>query len=230
MVTNLTIPGRYLVLMPTVDYIGISRRIEDEKERERLKKIALNLKPKGMGMIIRTAAEGLAEEELEADRNFLFNLWQKIVKRSKKGPTPALLFHDRDLLYRILRDLFTTEVDRLIIDDLSTYEKALDLLAFLGPHLRSKVQLFTGNSLFSIYGIEQQIEEALRRKIWLESGAYLVFDQTEALTVVDVNTGKYTGSTCLEDTVLHTNLAAAKEIARQIRLRNIGGIIVDRLH
>ncbi len=225
-VTNLTIPGRYLVLMPTVDYIGISRRIEDEKERERLKKIALNLKPKGMGMIIRTAAEGLAEEELEADRNFLFNLWQKIVKRSKKGPTPALLFHDHDLLYRILRDLFTTEVDRLIIDDLSTYEKALDLLAFLGPHLRSKVQLFTGNSLFSIYGIEQQIEEALRRKIWLESGAYLVFDQTEALTVVDVNTGKYTGSTCLEDTVLHTNLAAAKEIARQIRLRNIGGIIV----
>ncbi|NLC53038.1 MAG: Rne/Rng family ribonuclease [Firmicutes bacterium] len=225
-VTNLTIPGRYLVLMPTVDYIGISRRIEDERERERLKKIAQHLKPKGMGMIIRTAAEGLAEEELEADRNFLLNLWQKILKRTKKGPTPALLFHDHDLLYRVLRDLFTTEVDRLVIDDLTTYEKALDLLAFLGPHLRNKVQLFTGHSLFSIYNIEQQIEEALRRKIWLESGAYLVFDQTEALTVVDVNTGKYIGSTCLEDTVLHTNLAAAKEIARQIRLRNIGGIIV----
>lgn len=225
-VTNLTIPGRYLVLMPTVDYIGVSRRIEDEKERERLKKIASHLKPKGMGLIIRTAAEGLGEEDLTADRDFLFNLWQKILKKAKKGPTPALLFHDHDLLYRVLRDLFTAEVDRLVIDDLATYEKALDLLGFLGPHLRNKVQLFTGHSLFSVYGVEQQIEEALRRKIWLESGAYLVFDQTEALTVVDVNTGKYTGSTCLEDTVLHTNLAAAKEIARQIRLRNIGGIIV----
>ncbi|NLM37360.1 MAG: TRAM domain-containing protein, partial [Firmicutes bacterium] len=200
--------------------------IEDEKERDRLKKIAMQLKPSGMGLIVRTAAEGLMEEELEADRNFLFNLWQKILKRAKKGPTPALLFHDHDLLYRILRDLFTTEVDRLVIDDQPTYEKALELLAFLGPHLRNKVQLSTGHSLFTAYSIEHQIEEALRRKIWLESGAYLVFDQTEALTVVDVNTGKYTGSTCLEDTVLHTNLAAAKEIARQIRLRNIGGIIV----
>ncbi|HBR28531.1 MAG TPA: ribonuclease G [Firmicutes bacterium] len=225
-VTSLTIPGRYLVLMPTVDYIGISRRIEDEKERERLKKIATHLKPKGMGMIIRTAAEGLSEEDLAADRDFLFNLWQKILKKTKKGPTPALLFHDHDLLYRILRDLFTKEVDRLVIDDRSTYEKALELLNVLGPHLRSKVKLSTENSIFSFYGVEHQIEQALQRKIWLESGAYLVFDQTEALTVVDVNTGKYTGSTCLEDTVFHTNLAAAKEIARQIRLRNIGGIIV----
>ncbi|NLY92172.1 MAG: Rne/Rng family ribonuclease [Firmicutes bacterium] len=225
-VTNLTIPGRYLVLMPTVDYIGISRRIEDEKERERLKKIAAHLKPKGMGLIIRTAAEGLQEEDLESDRDFLINLWQKILKKTKKGPTPALLFHDHDLLYRILRDLFTKEVDRLIIDDLSTYEKALDILSGLGPHLREKVKLFTGTSLFSVYGVEHQIEQALQRKIWLETGAYLVFDQTEALTVVDVNTGKFTGSTCLEDTVFHTNLAAAKEIARQIRLRNIGGIII----
>ncbi|HEY8391917.1 MAG TPA: Rne/Rng family ribonuclease [Capillibacterium sp.] len=225
-VTNLTIPGRYLVLMPTVDYIGVSRRIEDEKERERLKKMAAHLKPKGMGLIVRTAAEGLQEEDLEADRDFLVNLWQKILKKTKKGPTPALLFHDHDLLYRILRDLFTEEVDRLIIDDLPTYEKALDLLGSLRPHLREKVKLFTGTSLFSVYGVEHQIEEALQRKIWLESGAYLVFDQTEALTVVDVNTGKYTGTTCLEDTVFHTNLAAAKEIARQIRLRNLGGIII----
>ena len=225
-VTNLTLPGRYLVLMPTVDYIGISRRIEDEKESERLKKIASRLKPEGMGLIIRTAAEGIEEQELEADRDFLYNLWQKILKKTKKGPVPSLLFHDHDLLYRILRDLFTAEVDRLVIDDLPTYEKALELLTVLGSHLRSRVKLFTGSSLFTVYGIEQQIEEALKRKIWLESGAYLVFDQTEALTVVDVNTGKFTGSICLEDTVLHTNLAAAKEIARQLRLRNIGGIII----
>jgi ribonuclease G len=168
----------------------------------------------------------LQEEDLEADRDFLFNLWQKILKKARKGPTPSLLFHDHDLLYRILRDLFTKEVDRLIIDDRSTYEKALDLLSGLSPHLKNKVKLFTGNSLFSVYGVEHQIEQALQRKIWLDTGAYLVFDQTEALTVVDVNTGKFTGSTCLEDTVFYTNLTAAKEIARQVRLRNIGGIII----
>lgn len=225
-VTNLTIPGRYLVLMPTVDYIGISRRIEEEKERERLKKLAAALKPKGMGLIIRTAAEGIEEHELRTDRDFVLNLWQKTLKKAKKGPVPALLFHDHDLLYRILRDLFTAEVDGLIIDDRSTYEKALELLHVLGTHLRNRVKLFTGNSLFTVYGVEQQIEEALQRKIWLETGAYLVFDQAEALTVVDVNTGKFTGSTCLEDTVLNTNLTAAREIARQLRLRNIGGIII----
>ncbi len=225
-VTNLTIPGRYLVLMPTVDYIGISRRIEDEKERERLKKLAAGLKPKGMGLIIRTAAEGIAEEELLADREFVLNLWQKILKKAKKGPVPSLLFHDHDLLYRILRDLFTDEIDGLIIDDLATYEKALELLNIFGPHLRRRVKLFNGKSLFTVYGVEQQIEEALQRKIWLETGAYLVFDQTEAMTVIDVNTGKFTGTTCLEDTVLNTNLTAAKEIARQLRLRNIGGIII----
>jgi ribonuclease G len=223
--TDLTIPGRFLVLMPTVDYIGISRRIEDEKERERVKEIATRLKPEGMGLIVRTAAEGIGERDLEADRDFLFNLWQKILKKTKKGPVPSLIYHDHDLLYRLLRDLFTEEVDRLIIDDLPTYEKALELLNVLAPHLRGRVKLFSGD-LFSVYGVEHQIEEALQRRIWLDSGAYLVFDQTEALTVVDVNTGKFTGSICLEDTVLHTNLAAAKEIARQIRLRNLAGIII----
>ncbi|HHU51880.1 MAG TPA: Rne/Rng family ribonuclease [Firmicutes bacterium] len=226
-VTNLTLPGRYLVLMPTVDYVGVSRRITDEKERERIKNLAMELKPKDMGLIVRTAAEGVAEEELVSDLKFLVNLWSKIKKKAKKGPTPCLLYHDHDLLYRILRDLFTEEIDRLIIDDPSAYEKALELLNTLSPRLKSRVKLFQGDHLlFDAYRVESQIEEALKRKVWLESGAYLVFDQTEALTVVDVNTGKFIGSTCLEDTVLLTNLAAAKEIARQIRLRNLGGIII----
>lgn len=226
-VTNLTIPGRYLVLMPTVDYVGVSRRIEDEKERDRLRMLAAGIKPPEMGLIVRTAAEGVDEAELLGDLDFLVNLWHKIQKKAKKGPVPSLLYHDHDLLYRILRDLFTRDIDRLIIDDLSAYEKTLDLLRSLSPNLKNRVKLFTGNRpLFEVYGIESQIEEALKRKVWLDSGAYLVFDQAEALTVVDVNTGKFTGSTCLEETVLLTNLAAAKEIARQIRLRNLGGIII----
>lgn len=226
-VTNLTIPGRYLVLMPTVDYVGVSRRITDEKERERIKNLAVELKPKNMGLIVRTAAEGVAEEELVSDLKFLVNLWSKIKKKAKKGPTPCLLYHDHDLLYRILRDLFTEEIESLTIDDPSSYEKALELLNTLSPGLKNRVKLFRGDRpLFDVCRVESQIEEALKRKVWLESGAYLVFDQTEALTVVDVNTGKFIGSTCLEDTVLLTNLAAAKEIARQIRLRNLGGIII----
>lgn len=226
-VTNLTIPGRYLVLMPTVDYVGVSRRIEDEKERDRLRALTAEIKPKDMGLIVRTAAEGIEEEELAGDLSFLVNLWKKIQKKAKKGPTPSLLYHDHDLLYRILRDLFTQEIDKLIIDDPQSYEKSLDLIKSISSGLKNRISLFTGTRpLFEVYGIESQIEEALRRKVWLDSGAYLVFDQTEALTVVDVNTGKFIGSTSLEDTVLLTNLAAAKEIARQIRLRNLGGIII----
>src|SRR5690554_1438396 len=226
-VTNLTIPGRYLVLMPTVDYVGVSRRITDEKERERIKSLVMEIKPKNMGLIVRTAAEGIEEKELVSDLKFLSNLWSKIQKKAKKGPTPVLLYHDHDLLYRILRDLFTEEIDSLVIDDVSAYEKALELLNTLSPGLKSRVKMFRGDlPLFDVYRVETQIEEALKRKVWLDSGAYLVFDQTEALTVVDVNTGKFIGSTCLEDTVLLTNLAAAEEIARQICLRNLGGIII----
>ncbi len=226
-VTNITLPGRYLVLMPSVKYVGVSRRIEDEKERERLRTLAQKLRPRGMGLIVRTAAEGVDEKELRMDRDFLLSLWQKVRKKARKGPVPSLLYHDHDLLYRILRDLFTEDVERLIIDDQSAYEKALELMDSLSPHLKNRVELYKGSRpLFEVYGIETQIKEALQRKVWLPSGAYLIFDQTEALTVIDVNTGKFTGSTNLEDTVLATNLEAAKEIARQIRLRNLGGIII----
>lgn len=226
-VTNLTIPGRYFVLMPSVNYVGVSRRIEDEDERERLRAAAQKLRPRGMGLIVRTAAEGVDEKELRADRDFLLNLWQKVRKKARKGPVPALLYHDHDLLYRMLRDLFTEDIERLIIDEQSAYRKALEFLNSLNPRLKDRVELYRGTrSLFDFYGIESQIEEALQSKVWLPSGAYLVFDQGEALTMIDVNTGKFTGSTNLEDTVLATNLEAAQEISRQIRLRNLGGIII----
>ena len=226
-VTQITIPGRYLVLVPTVDYIGISRRIEDEAERERLKTIVTSFKASGMGLIVRTAAEGVEAAELQSDYEFLVNVWEKIKKKTKKGPCPALLYRDHDFLYRILRDYLSKDVNRLLIDENDTYTKALELVKTLAPSLKNRVQLYNGAApLFEVFNVESQVEKALRRKVWLECGAYLVFDQTEALTVIDVNTGKFTGTTCLEDTIFQTNLMAAGEIARQIRLRNLAGIII----
>ncbi len=226
-VTQITIPGRYLVLVPAVDYVGISRRVEDENERERLKSVVASFKASGVGLIVRTAAEGVEGAELQSDYEFLINVWEKIKKKSKKGPCPALLYRDHDFLYRILRDYLSKDVNRLLIDENDTYSKALELVKTLAPSLKSRVQLYNGTApLFEVFNVESQVEKALRRKVWLECGAYLVFDQTEALTVIDVNTGKFTGTTCLEDTVYQTNLMAAGEIARQIRLRNLAGIII----
>lgn len=226
-VTHITLPGRYLVLAPAVDYIGISRRIEDEDERERLKTIVASFKASGVGLIVRTAAEGVDSAELQSDYEFLINVWEKIKKKTKKGPCPALLYRDHDFLYRILRDYLSKDVDRLLIDENETYSKALELVKTLAPSLKSRVQLYNGVApLYEVFSVENQVEKSLRRKVWLECGAYLVFDQTEALTVIDVNTGKFTGTTCLEDTVYQTNLMAAGEIARQIRLRNLAGIII----
>ncbi|NPV73828.1 MAG: Rne/Rng family ribonuclease [Pelotomaculum sp.] len=224
--THITLPGRYLVLMPTVDYIGISRRIESERERERLKELASRVKPEGMGVIVRTVAEGVDEEEFRQDVGLLTKLWRKVLSRAAHGPVPNLVHRDLELVQRILRDVFTEDVDRLILDSRYEYEKVLDLLDITGPRLKLKVFLDERDSIFEEYGIEQEIEKALKRKVWLKSGGYLVIDQAEALTAVDVNTGKYVGTTNLEDTVLKTNLEAAREIARQLRLRNIGGIVI----
>ncbi len=226
-VTQITIPGRYLVLIPTTDYIGVSRRIENEAERERLKAIANSFKGPGSGLIIRTAAEDVEAAELQSDYEFLINVWKKIHKKIKKGPCPSLLYRDHDLLYRILRDYLSKEVNRLLIDDLDAYSKAIDLIKSLAPSFKNRIQLYTNEvPLFELYNVESQLERALKKKVWLDSGAYLVFDQTEALTVIDVNTGKFTGTINLEDTVFQTNLMAAEEIAKQIRLRNLGGIII----
>jgi ribonuclease G len=227
-VTHLTIPGRYLVLMPTVEHVGVSRRIQDEKERERLKKLAKDLRPKGMGLIVRTLAEGQSQEELEQDIKFLTKVWEQIQRQGKRTGAPALLYKDHDLVFRLIRDCFSREFNRFIVDSREEYQKVLEILDTLAPHLRSRVFYYHDENIpiFEFYGVEADLERALKRKVWLESGGYLVIDQTEALTSIDVNTGKYTGSKNLADTVLKTNLEAAREIARQLRLRDIGGIII----
>lgn len=226
-VTHLTIPGRYLVLMPTVDYIGVSRRIVNERERNRLKAIAKRIRPKGMGLIVRTVAEGKSEEDLVQDCRFLLGIWEKIQQRARRASPPALLYKDYDLIYRLVRDVFTSDIDKFVVDSEVEYQKTLELLDHISPHLKNRVYLYhEGPPIFDSYGIEREIERALQRKVWLECGGYLVIDHTEALTSIDVNTGRFIGTTNLADTVLKTNLEAATEIARQLRLRDIGGIII----
>lgn len=226
-VSQVTLPGRYLVLMPEVDYVGVSRRISDEKERERLKSMASRLKPSKFGVIVRTVAEGVEEEEIARDLEFLLNAWRRIQRKNRRGSAPQLLYRDHDLVYRIVRDYFSEEIERLIVDSPAVYSRCLEMLKTFSPGLRSRVQLYDGEQpIFGFFGIEPEIERALKRKVWLNCGGYLVIDQTEALTVIDVNTGKFIGHTSLEDTVLVTNLEAAPEIARQMRLRNLAGIII----
>ncbi|KYH31818.1 Rne/Rng family ribonuclease [Neomoorella mulderi] len=224
--TQITLPGRYLVLMPTVNYIGISRRIGSEEERERLKTLARAVKPRRMGLIVRTAAAGAGLEELREDSRALSRTWKRIREMARRSKAPRLLHHDVELSLRILRDLYTEDVSRLLVNSRDTYNRVIEILAERAPDLRRRVVLRDGADLFALYGVQNQVEEALKRKVWLKCGGYLVIDQMEALTAIDVNTGKYVGRHNLADTVLTTNLEAAVEVARQLRLRNIGGIIV----
>jgi ribonuclease G len=225
--TRISLPGRYLVLMPEADNIGVSRKIEDVKERDRLKKIGENLREPGYGIIIRTEAEDKTEAELRADKEFLMKLWRQIQETARKSLAPALVHQDLTLVYKTIRDVFGSDVQKLIIDDPVEYEKANELLAMVSPKLRGRIHLYTGDKpLFDEFNIENEIDRSLKRRVWLRSGGYLVFDETEALSVIDVNTGKYTGGSSLSETIVKTNLDAAAEIARQLRLRDIGGIIV----
>ena len=223
----ITMPGRHLVLMPNVEHIGISRRISDEKERTRLKSIVEAIKLKGYGLIIRTASEGCSEEELKKDQEFLRLLWENIQRKKDKVNAPALLYSDLDLVFRSVRDLLTQNVERLVIDSAEEYEKIKEFVKTYFPKLLDKIVLYEGQEpIFDAFGIELDISRALGRKVWLKSGGYIVIDQIEAMTVIDVNTGKFVGKEGLEDTILKTNLEAVKEIAYQIRLRNLGGIII----
>ena len=225
--THLTFPGRYLVLMPYVNYIGVSRRIKEESERERIKKVMEEIIPNNMGVIVRTAAEGKEHRELREDLKFLIKLWQRIEKEKYLGFAPKIIYRDLDLLQRTLRDMFTNDIDRFVINSKEKYESVIELIEWIAPQLKNRVELFTGElDLFDTYNIETMIRNALSKKVWLKSGGYIVIDQTEALTAIDVNTGKYVGSVDLEDTVLKINKEAAKEIAKQLRLRDIGGIII----
>ncbi len=224
---QITIPGRYLVLVPNADYIGVSRRIESQTERERLRREVERLKPKDIGLIIRTVAEGVDIEVMDQDLQFLVQLWNRILTRFQQKTAPAILYQDLSLTCRIARDLFVEEFSSFLVDDEHEYDKVREIVDYISPHLKTKVKLYREKEpIFERYGIEQELEKALSRQVWLKSGGYLVFDETEALTVVDVNTGRYIGRRNLADTILKTNLEAAEEIARQVRLRDIGGIII----
>ena len=225
--THITLPGRQLVLLPNADYVGISRRIEHDEERTKLKKIAEKIKPDNMGLIVRTVSEGKREEDFKSDINFLVKLWNKIKQREQGGSIPRCLHKDLSVVYRAVRDIFTWGIDKFIINDRQEYNKVLELVEMLSPALKIRVEYFNKNiDLFEYYQIDSMIQKALAKKVWLKCGGYLIIERTEALTVIDVNTGKYVGSNNLEETVLKTNLDAVREIAKQIRLRDIGGIII----
>ncbi|MBM3461608.1 MAG: Rne/Rng family ribonuclease [Armatimonadetes bacterium] len=225
--TGITLPGRYLVLLPTASYVGVSRRIESEEERRRLKSVADSNRPEGVGLIVRTAAEGRTREELVRDLEALVKLWERIKEKGKKMRPPSLVHQELTLVYKVIRDLFTEDVDRLIVDSAQEYEKILELMEIFSPELKTRVHLHNDRRpLFELHGIDKEIDKALRRQVWLDSGAHLIIDKTEALTVIDVNTGKFIGRSNLSDTILKTNLEAVKEITHQMRLRDIGGIVI----
>jgi ribonuclease G len=224
---RISLAGRYAVLVPGGKDAGVSRRIEDEDERGRLRGMARSVRPKGYGVIVRTVAEGLNEETLGRDVAELMERWEEIERNAKRASAPCLIYRDIGLVERILRDELNDQVEEIIVDNPEEHERIED---FLQHHLSGEapeLSLHRGvTPLFDLYNVEREIEAALDRKVWLSSGAYLVIDQAEALTVIDVNTGKFVGSTDLRDTVLQTNLEAADEIARQLRLRAVGGIVV----
>lgn len=224
---NITLPCRNVVFMPMTDHIGISRKIEDEETRQLLKEMIEDLRPAGTGFIVRTVGESASHNDLEADMEFLLHLWDEIRDSSTRVSAPSLVYEDLDLTLRTVRDIFSPEVDRLIVDDQKVYERIIKFVETFAPHLRERVNLYTEKTpIFDVYGIEVDINRALDKKIWLRCGGYIIIETTEALTVVDVNTGRYVGKNDLEETIFKTNMEAVKEIAYQLRLRNIGGIII----
>jgi ribonuclease G len=225
--THISLPGRYLVLLATSDHIGISRRIEDEDERKRLKEMVQSLRQDNFGYIVRTAGEGIQKEKLANEMDFLNNLWKNTQKKFQAAPAPSLLHKELSVSLRAVRDLLMHEAEKLVIDSQSGYEAILSFLDTFMPSLKNSVELYGGTEpIFDAYNLEGDISRTLKKKVWLKSGGYIVIEQTEALVAIDVNTGRYVGKHNLEETISKTNLEAVKEIAYQIRLRDIGGIII----
>src|SRR3954453_874060 len=223
----ISLPGRHLEFMRTVDHIGISRRISSDKERRRLRDIVESMRPPGSGFIVRTVAEGVSEKDLRADMDFLIKLWNEVVRRTESSRCPSLIYNDLDLLLRTVRDLFTADVEKLIIDSRSENDRVKKFIAAFMPDFQGLIEPYGGQEpIFDGFGIEIEIDRALERKVWLKSGGYLIVDEMEALTAVDVNTGRFVGKKSLEDTITKTNLEAAQEVAEQLRIRSIGGMIV----
>jgi len=226
--SHITLPGRYLVFMPTFDHVGISRRIKkDEKERRRLREIVQAIKPPSGGFIVRTASEGAESDEIRNDMEFLLHLWNNIQKKKESSTAPSLIHSDLNMVLRVIRDILSPQVNRIVIDSKGEYENIISFINTYMPKLKYEITLYENKEpIFDAYGIEMEIDKILGRKIWLKSGGYIVIDMSEALVAIDVNTGRYVGKRNLADTILKTNLEAAKEIAYQLRLRNIGGIII----
>jgi Rne/Rng family ribonuclease len=227
--SHIALPGRFLVFMPTVNHVGVSRKISSDEERQRLKRILISEKGAASGgFIVRTAADGASEDELRADLRFLISLWNDIKQRSDDGKAPALIYHDLNLVERVLRDQVSDNFSTIWVDSESEYERVVRFLNRFQPSLVRRVKLYTKETpLFEQFGIQDEISKALKSKVWLKSGGSIVINQTEALVAIDINTGKYVGKTArLEDTIVKTNLDAIPEIVRQIRLRDLGGIIV----
>ena len=224
---NITLPCRNLVYMPMTDHIGISRKVENDEDRQRLRQEIENLRPQDAGFIVRTVAENASREDLEADMEFLLHLWGEIKDRVSKANVPSIVYEDLDITQRAVRDLFTPDIQRVVVDDKATYQRVCNFVETFVPQLRNRISLYENEvPLMDAYGVEVEISRALEKKVWLRSGGYIIIETTEALTVVDVNTGRYVGRKDLEETIFKTNMEAVKEIAYQLRLRNIGGIII----
>ena len=224
---QISLPGRFCVLMPGVDHVGVSRRIEERAERQRIKAIIHDLKPANVGLIARTAGEGKGDAEYAADIKHLTRLWQKIEKKAGGSRAPALVHRELEMTAGLIRDLFTEEVDEVFIDDRTAFTEIERYLKAVSPELADRVKPYKGKEpIFDAFNIESQIEKTFERKVWLKKGGYICIDHAEALVAVDVNTGRFTGKKNQEETIFRTNMEAAVEVPRQLRLRDIGGIIV----
>ena len=224
---HIALPGRHVVLMPTSDHVGVSRKIASAEERKRLRDCINQLRPPGIGFIIRTMAESASLETITNEVNYLLGLYNDIKNKSQTVKSPSLLYDDLGITLRAVRDHFTDDVYRLVVDSPRVYDYIYDYTEKVAPHLVNRVVRYTGKDpIFDTYGINSEISRALNKKVWLKSGGYLIVDQAEALTVVDVNTGKFIGRKSLQDTILKTNLEAVREVAYQLRIRGVGGIII----
>ena len=225
--TDLSLPGRFIVLMPYSEHVGVSRKISAYGEKRRLRSLIKSLMPENCGVIVRTVAEGKGEDELTSDVKYLARIWAKIRSKAKRLNAPALLHSELGMTTSLIRDLFNDEVERVVIDSKPIYREILQYLKRMAPHLRNRVYLYNEREpVFDAYGIEEEIGNATNRRVPLRKGGFLVIDHTEAMVTIDVNTGRYVGRRDQETTILNINLEAAQEIARQLRLRDIGGIIV----
>ena len=225
---NLSIPGRYLVMMPGSQLKGVSRKIADGKERQRLKKILAGMEvPPDVGLIVRTAGSGARKGSFLKDMNGLCETWAELQRAIQEQPAPSCLYQEPDLVERVVRDWLEEDLDRIVVDSKPKYERIRDVAGRISRRTKSRIHLYQGDlPIFDYYEVERQLEEAFRRKVIMESGAYIVFDETEALIAVDVNTGRHKGSGSQEDAILKVNLEAVEEVSRQLRLRNIGGLVV----